>query len=504
MIRVIVIDDEPVIARSVKNSIEMCDQEFQVVAVANDGQTGLKLVKEMQPDLLFVDICMPVLGGLDLLQRLKEEGFEIPAVILSGYQEFEYAKRSITLGVLDYLVKPLNPLNLKAFLMQLKSMLSAGQYEKQRLLLERLLHSSESVPEDNMTFQDKCYFRMAKIILDAFNFIRNNQFAVPSVYAKKEFLQCMCEGCFGKQGYWLVEGKYENEYILVLKEEAKTLDQITKMYEELKENLSPRHYVTFVLSDTPVELGGLKQMLMKLEGCIYYNSIYGKSELIIAEESLVEKEYREGNADNCFPDTEYLKKMMEQNKREALTRAVEEILDICRRKDYTQSKLIGVLRAIMRNCCTGEPETEIDFMINLMLVHSSDYESLCKRVTETLQDYIKTKENTEAGSEYVIYRIKDYLDAHYREKIVIQEIADKFGLNYSYMCSLFRKYTHVSPNEYLIMKKMEQAKVLLETNRDLNIKDIAELVGYTDQYYFSRLFKTYEKVSPKEYRKNKA
>lgn len=72
MIRVMVIDDEVVIARGIKRSIEMCDPEFQVIAVANDGQTALELIREKQPDLLFVDICMPVLGGLELLEVLKK------------------------------------------------------------------------------------------------------------------------------------------------------------------------------------------------------------------------------------------------------------------------------------------------------------------------------------------------------------------------------------------------------------------------------------------------
>lgn len=502
MIRVIVIDDEPVIARSVKNLIEMCDPDFQVAAVANDGQTGLKLAREMKPDLLFVDICMPVLGGLDLLEKLKEDGFDIPAVILSGYQEFEYAKRSITLGVLDYLVKPLNPLTLKGFLKQLKSMLSAGQYEKQCRALERLFHSSQSVPEDNTVFGEQCRFRLTKIVLDAFNFVRNNQFALPSAHPNKNLLKDMCVVYFGKQGYWLVEGKYENEYILVLPEEARTSDQIMRMYEELKGNLFPRHYITFVTADAPERLCGLKQMVMKLESLLYYSSVYGKSSITSTGKSPDEKADRGKRTDSEPADMDYLKKLAERNKREALSKAVKEVLDVCRKEEYTQSRLIGILRKIMRTCCVGEPETEIDFMINLMLVYSSDYDVLGRKVCETLLEYTKS-ENTEAGSEYVIYRIKEYLDAHYREKIVIQEIADMFGLNYSYMCSLFRKYTHVSPNEYLIMKKMEQAKLLLETRNDLNIKDIAELVGYTDQYYFSRLFKTYEKISPKEYRKNK-
>lgn len=500
MIRVIVIDDEPVIARSIKNSIEMCDPEFQVIAVANDGQSGLMLIREKQPDLLFVDICMPVLGGLELLQKLKDEGGEIPAVILSGYQEFEYAKRSITLGVLDYLVKPLNPLTLKAFLDKLKTMLIAKIYERQCRLIEKFFHSSEEVSSDLLGFPLNCNFFIVKIVLNAFNFVRNNQFGLPSVLIDETSIHSMCERYYARFSYWLVKGRYENEYILLLMENVNTKQKIRQMYEEMKEQLAPRHYTSFVINAEPRPFDALKETLMKLEILLYYGSIYGVSCLLTDDVSYNGQKHMETG--KIALDSGHMKKLIQQKKRDAIIELIRQTLYACKKTQCTQARLIEILRKIMKNCCLDEPEFEIDFMINLMLVNSSDYETLCKKVCEALQEYIKTEKNQEAvSSEYVIYRIQDYLDEHFREKIVIQEIADQFGLNYSYMCSLFRKYKHVSPNEYLILKKIEQAKLLLATREDLNIKDVAELVGYTDQYYFSRLFKTYVKISPKEYRK---
>lgn len=500
MIQVVVVDDEPVIARSIKNSIEMCDSDFQVVAMANDGQTGLEYIKEKDPDLLFVDICMPVLGGLELLEELKKDGYEIPAVILSGYQEFEYAKRSITLGVLDYLVKPLNPVTLKGFLNKLKIMLASEQYEKQTDTLKKIFYSAEHISDHMPGFHKDVQFRLVKIVVDAYNFVRNNQFAASDDTAGRPDTAALCSEIFGKHGYWLITGKYENEYLLIIREESGMEKKINRLYEKMKEQASAKHYVTLVNDGKGIVFGEFRGALQRLESCLYHESIFGRSKYI----TVGNNEQKTGGEKLTAIDCAYMGKLMQRKRQNLLERNIWEILETCQKKECTQADLIQILRTIMRSCCVEEPEFETDFLVNLQLVSSTDYETLYAKVCEVIREYIKFREEPEAaGVEYTIYRIQDYLDEHYREKLMIQEIAEHFGINYSYMCSLFRKYRGMSPNEYLIMKKMERAKKLLKTKEDMSIKDIAELVGYTDQYYFSRMFKTYVKVSPKEYRKNR-
>ena len=116
MLRVVIVDDEPVLVRSLQTMIERADCDIQVVGSANDGATGLEVIRNMLPDLVFVDISMPVVDGLQLIETLRQEDNDVPVVILSGYKEFEYAKRAVTLDVVDYLVKPINPIEFKSFL----------------------------------------------------------------------------------------------------------------------------------------------------------------------------------------------------------------------------------------------------------------------------------------------------------------------------------------------------------------------------------------------------
>ena len=87
--------------------------------------------------------------------------------------------------------------------------------------------------------------------------------------------------------------------------------------------------------------------------------------------------------------------------------------------------------------------------------------------------------------------------------MLVQDIARHFEFNYSYFCTLFRKYKGISPNEYIINKKVKQAKFLLRTYREMTVKNVAWKVGYEDSYYFSRIFKSVTGQTPTEYRGGK-
>ena len=99
MLRVVIVDDEPVLVRSLQTMIERSDCDMEVVGAANDGINGLAMIRERMPDLVFVDISMPVMDGLQLITHLRQENNDVSVVILSGYKEFDYAKRAVALDV---------------------------------------------------------------------------------------------------------------------------------------------------------------------------------------------------------------------------------------------------------------------------------------------------------------------------------------------------------------------------------------------------------------------
>ena len=99
MWKVLIADDEPKIRRGLRATIEQIRPDMQVVAEAEDGETALALVQKEKPDILMIDVRMPFLNGLDLIQKINEVWRDCVIIVVSGHDEFEYAQRALTLGV---------------------------------------------------------------------------------------------------------------------------------------------------------------------------------------------------------------------------------------------------------------------------------------------------------------------------------------------------------------------------------------------------------------------
>lgn len=108
MYKMIIADDEAIIRRGIKNSLKWNELGIEIVADVEDGQKAFELSKVLVPDIVLIDICMPLLNGLELIKKLKMAIPNILIVIISGHDEFEYAKEAVRLNVIDYILKPVD------------------------------------------------------------------------------------------------------------------------------------------------------------------------------------------------------------------------------------------------------------------------------------------------------------------------------------------------------------------------------------------------------------
>ena len=125
--KVLVADDEKLIARSISRRIEESGRNFKVVAQAGTGLEALEKTREWMPDVVFSDIKMPELDGIGLITRLQELNPTILCVIVSGYSDFEYTRAAIRNNAVDYLLKPVNAEELSALLSRLEAVLMARE-----------------------------------------------------------------------------------------------------------------------------------------------------------------------------------------------------------------------------------------------------------------------------------------------------------------------------------------------------------------------------------------
>lgn len=108
MFKVIVIDDEPIIVEGLTRMVPWKKYQCEIIATAEDGMEGLSLIRELKPDIIFSDIAMPGLSGLEMIAALKSEFPDLMISILTGYRDFDYAQQAIRLGVTRFLLKPSN------------------------------------------------------------------------------------------------------------------------------------------------------------------------------------------------------------------------------------------------------------------------------------------------------------------------------------------------------------------------------------------------------------
>lgn len=175
--RVIVADDEKLIAKNIASTITRANPAFEVICIASDGQEAYELTQKLLPDVVFSDIKMPVMDGLALIAEINEKLPVIKTVIISGYNDFQLARTALLQHASDYLLKPVNPNELQKTLQKLERELLA---EKSKLTKERQTRPADVVESI------KAYLRHNYALQINFSDIAS-QYAFSSAYLVKIF-----------------------------------------------------------------------------------------------------------------------------------------------------------------------------------------------------------------------------------------------------------------------------------------------------------------------------
>lgn len=133
MCKLMIVDDEPNVVSGIKSVIDWQSNDIEVCATANDGQEAFDIMKEVKPDIALMDIKMPNMTGLELLQKLNENSSEIKVIFLSGYDDFDYARLALRYGASDYLLKPCMPDEILKSVLKVKSTIERAKHTESLL-----------------------------------------------------------------------------------------------------------------------------------------------------------------------------------------------------------------------------------------------------------------------------------------------------------------------------------------------------------------------------------
>lgn len=474
--RIILADDEAVVRFALKSMLMQLYENVKIKEVEN-GEELLETAYDFHPDIIFADIKMPKMTGLEALEA-SEGKIEAQWIILSGYSEFEYARTCIRHGVVDYLLKPVSRDELKAVYdkaLRQRRLRAVNMVEKSRNDFLYLLRSERS---------EKDYVRLGKYIMAEVMIIDGDMTQNMEVMEKE--LTDICTTVFGTEGipFWV---KYSDLiYIFVCELQHEKWEK-EKRYSFCVNSLREK-FPRICITSYRTETCGLTEQLFK-----QIRQIINLKYLRLLSHLGDASEIRELKVQLVSAEIERL----------TLAEHMELFVRADREQDYMRG--VHIVQGIENTVESMKKETldELKIFDFLEIVYPKmewKAETLSKNLEQIL-DQMKAGPDFENGSE-VIKKVREYIDKYYQKPITVQWLAGKFHISPNYLSTLFKKETTVNIVRYINQMRIKEGEHLLRKT-DLSVKVISEKVGFSSPRYFTKLFFEQYGHYPSDIRKKK-
>lgn len=501
MIHVIVVDDEPYLRKSIKTSIESTNQNFQVIGEAGNGIQAYNLIVELQPDVVFLDIRMPIMDGISLLEKLHQNNIQPIRVILSGYSEFEYAKKAIQYDVFDYVLKPIHLDQLHSLLSNIADRILQKKTNQEYEFLNYTFKGIKpSVLPETLAHSMKCYqeYYCFYLIIGSYMYTKNNQFnPIRDFPDISEFLTKISGFCSAYEQLWSISGENQNELLLIIGRKTKqsySAYQFASHIYEVSTLISLP--ITLIYAPIGCPFDSIKENVINLKYSSIWNIRFGHSSMI---------EYTafpntESSATFLSPEhLELLKRSIHEKRYHDFINIIKQLMNFFNRKKLYQYQLKIELTRILEILHDDYLSLEIQDFVDESISNTHSYNELTETLIQYINDYSQNYYRT-LSTEEPAELIRSYIDENFESQLTLKEIATYFHISPSYLSTIFKKSYSISPNEYIMQKRIAKAKDLLSVFPPLSIKQIAFMVGYIDPFYFSRIFKMSTGQTPTDYR----
>lgn len=506
--KMLIVDDEAIICRGLKDTIPWAEYNIEVADVAHDGITAIQKIEEhMNIDLVITDVKMPNMDGLELAKSLYYNYPDIRIIMISGYDEFSYAQRAIKLGVKDYLLKPVNIDELVNRVIKLKQDIS---HEREKAIdflskgtKKSILQQVSSFPGETSVYldeyQDIKVYPFLSYIQDYMKVVRGVEDI--KVLWKKIIDTTIKENGFDGISIFIDENTLFTA--VLIKEENFSLKEILLL---LKSKIYQNGYrLTFIASESIVTIAKLNDELVRLKNTIIYSHINEKENIVYPSTILRENPIQEppNNLEKNLmaiifkPGTNSIEKISDElfgyfKVNEYL---LEDVVQSCNR---ILKKIIKHAQTIQDNIFEGiylnyEQSIDVNLYNSYLLL-----QELFNLDVLSIRTNLKLKNIGE--KDWMIERAKKYIKDYYKLNLKAHEVADIINISPNYFSSLFNQETGKGFNEYINNLRIEEAKTLL-VETPFKVHEIAEMVGYKEYKYFVKVFKEFSNLTPIQYRK---
>ncbi|AIQ57830.1 response regulator transcription factor [Paenibacillus borealis] len=473
MYRVVIVDDEPWALIGIRKLIERNGNKFKIICETTEPLKALEVICEEYPDVVFADIRMPDMTGIELMQRTRAQERDVDFVVISGFAEFSYVQQALQEGAMDYQLKPLDMDKAQEMLDKLYKKLENKRSTNDLSFYISLLEENKDIQQLlNSRLRIKPYRR----------------YQVVTVYFKS--------------------AEYDDTGLLELESKV----QLTTM------KLGPKKCVFIINSDAD-------------QSALIYRSLTSNENVVdragislsVDREDYISMLLKTSDiaSNDCFIDRSRRISQYSKGKKNLVKQFAEELIDGLERAQYRSMKEFTSRMSDFFAAYQLGIEDAV-FLWNEIVLHASKGKESSSRVMDfEFLDDSEMKEkfmDLEMLGEYVFEQLSypepdqlgdanqkfkellHYTNKHFHEELFLKDLAAKFFINVSYCCELFKRVTGMTFSQYMTDLRMKKAVELLQ-NSNLSIAEICKSVGYSDYFYFNKVFKRNMGSTPSKYRK---
>lgn len=529
MIKLLVVDDEEEIRTGISSVIDWEAYGIEICGEAENGRKALDLIERLSPDIILVDIRMPVMDGLQVIETLHSKNSPVRSVILSGYDDFSYAQRALKSGASDYLLKPCRPQEILETVLRIKTLIENEneREEKLRLLkvkfkeslpllkekfLARLLSGSSFTPEtlvESINFFGINLTPSGQVAVAVFRIDEPAGFSKNGNSTDTELMKFSVMNIASE----LIGAKLPCEVL----EYGDDLAAIISIQDNIYENMLPSlldkvktSISTFLHFTLSIGVGrphniqdevylSLEEALKALD----FKFFTGDNSIIMYEDI---REYAAKEPSYPINEEKELLNNIKTHRIDKLEESIEKFISAVREKhgskDYLLKAGLALLFSIYHLCIENSLETTDIFgagLSGLDNILQADTLAGLKAELYNIASVTAEKLNNKRSRNSIVEFMVRYINENCHNDISLEVIANEAYISPGYASLLFKQNIGINFVDYLHKARIEKACSLLKDIR-LKIYEVSSIVGYNDEKYFSQVFKKYKGVTPSQYR----
>ncbi len=509
MFKVMIVDDEPAIREGLKTIIDWDRIGFEVVDAAANGREALQKFERIQPDLMIMDIRMPGMNGLEVIEQLRRNHSRMHVLILSGHADFEYARRALGYGVDGYLLKPVDEVEMEQELLRVYESLEQeqqkGALNKQPVpvheLVEQMLMSSSGKEQERayqaLSLDWTCY----QVLLLEYHAGASDHPDAWNTYLER------------LHSWWTMEQRHiafrAGTYIGVITGRMYGERELIELRERLLEQSGASEIWYASAGSVVDELEQIHDSYAEALDLLEQRFWFGATGITVYGQKSTATNTPEPDAASMpspqaseWADRLYY--AVDIRSLDAAERVLSELMTVCHQAELAErdtkslsSHVLSLALSRLPGSVSGSgPAVQACLALIPELYSAPTATSLIKLLLGGLEQLLQS---INGGShESVMKQMTDFIQRHYSDNLKLELLAEVFNYNSAYLGKMFKTYTGESFNHFLDQVRLDHAKELLV--QGMKVHKVASMVGYANVDYFHSKFKKYTGISPSAYR----